>query len=1043
MIAGPPEEIVNPTTVRSEATAERSADADARSNYRSHDDGIFEFVDYSNLPVFCSFLPGIAGPGGTPLWAMYVNRGQGVVSFGVRDKDHAIAEFFPATWAWQLAALNGFRTFVRAGGGFWEPFAHDAGSPSRRMLVERHALRIEDADEATGLSISVEYCTSAETPTAALLRTVRLRNGGRRACDVELLDGLPAVVPAGVSDFSMKKQRRITEAFCRVRFDGHGTALFAPPASMADAADVAEVREATFYAARGSVGGSRGTLPLVVDPDRVFGSGNDFVRPRAFIADDAFDPEPQMLCNRLPCAFAHCRARLAPGEEIRIDALAGHARSPAAAAAFVAVHGDAVDALRSAARRVVDEVVAPALSATALRELDGHVLQNHLDNVLRGGRPVMLPSRSGPVPLHLYARRHGDLERDYNDFHLPPWPLSEGPGNYRDVLQNRRNDVWFHPEIGDAEIRAFVELLQADGYNPLAVEGYRWRLPAGAKIDGPLPAGAEGDSLRRLLGRPFSPGELLRWASEHGIDEPARDAWSRRLLAQCDATLHGSTGHDGYWIDHWTYLVDMLEAFEAVHPEKLETTLFASAMQWFPAASGLVPVEGTHPRRYRLERLQHPAVLPASCLFARLCALAAIKVLTLDAEGRGIEMEANRPGWNDAMNGLPGLGGSSTCEAAELLRLCRWLLERTAGMPDRIALPAIVARMVEQARSIAAAPWNHGDAVAAREDFRKALYAGEGTAAVDVASAGLVAMLASAERLCADGIDRSAAADGALVHTYFMRDDAGQVRPLPLFLEGQVHRLRLREGRQKARAVHAAVRSSNLHDRQLGMYRLNESLADFPHGIGRARTFTPGVYENESIWLHMSMKYLVELLRCGLHDEFFRDAQTMLVPFMDPSIYGRSIYESCSFIAASCCPEPAIRGRGFVARLTGSTAEFIHIWRLLTVGERPFRLERGELVFRPEPVLPADWFRSDPSTLRLGAIHHDLPADCLACTLPGGTLLVYRNAHRTNTWGDGAARPATFAIAGGEELAGSELRGDVAERLRDGHFRRIDVTLST
>ena len=33
--------------------------------------------------------------------------------------------------------------------------------------------------------------------------------------------------------------------------------------------------------------------------------------------------------------------------------------------------------------------------------------------------------------------------------------------------------------------------------------------------------------------------------------------------------------------------------------------------------------------------------------------------MTLDPMGLGIEMEAGKPGWNDAMNRLPGVLGSS------------------------------------------------------------------------------------------------------------------------------------------------------------------------------------------------------------------------------------------------------------------------------------------------------------------------------------------------------------------------------------------------
>lgn len=53
--------------------------------------------------------------------------------------------------------------------------------------------------------------------------------------------------------------------------------------------------------------------------------------------------------------------------------------------------------------------------------------------------------------------------------------------------------------------------------------------------------------------------------------------------------------------------------------------------------------------------------------------LAVIKFATLDPLGMGVEMEGGKPGWNDAMNGLPGLLGSGTPETFELLRLLRFL----------------------------------------------------------------------------------------------------------------------------------------------------------------------------------------------------------------------------------------------------------------------------------------------------------------------------------------------------------------------------------
>ena len=82
--------------------------------------------DYTNKPTFASFLPGISGMMGTPIWCFYVNRGQGISSFGVRDKDHCIMEFHAAQQAYQNVSTVGFRTFIKVDGSYYEAFGLEA-----------------------------------------------------------------------------------------------------------------------------------------------------------------------------------------------------------------------------------------------------------------------------------------------------------------------------------------------------------------------------------------------------------------------------------------------------------------------------------------------------------------------------------------------------------------------------------------------------------------------------------------------------------------------------------------------------------------------------------------------------------------------------------------------------------------------------------------------------------------------------------------------------------------------------------------------------
>ena len=149
------------------------------------------------------------------------------------------------------------------------------------------------------------------------------------------------------------------------------------------------------------------------------------------------------------------------------------------------------------------------------------------------------------------------------------------------------------------------------------------------------------------------------------------------------------------------------------------------------------------------------------------------------------------------------------------------------------------------------------------------------------------------------------------------------------------------------------MKNSDLYDTKLSMYKVNASLQDASFELGRARAFTPGWLENESIWLHMEYKYLLELLRSGLYTEFFEDFHKAAVPFLDPKVYGRSIYENSSFIASSKNPNQAYHGKGFVARLSGSTIEFISMWKLMMFGSHIFTVKNGELAFAPEPAVPA------------------------------------------------------------------------------------------
>jgi hypothetical protein len=180
----------------------------------------------------------------------------------------------------------------------------------------------------------------------------------------------------------------------------------------------------------------------------------------------------------------------------------------------------------------------------------------------------------------------------------------------------------------------------------------------------------------------------------------------------------------------------------------------------------------------------------------------------------------------------------------------------------------------------------------------------------------------------------------------------------------------------------------------------------------------------------MEYKYLLELLRNEMATEFYSIAKTALVPFFDPAVYGRSIFENSSFIASSAHPEEAIHGQGFVARLTGATAEFISMWIALTSGLEPFSVNNGELCLTLRPLIPADFF----------FFFNTFTFKFLGCC-----KVVYHNESRKDTFGPQAVTVKSYRITYGdgsaEEVAGASVRGKAARAIREGKTVQIDVDL--
>lgn len=920
-------------------------------------DGRFTAIirDYNKKPAFSDFLPGIAGLYGVPAWCFFVNRGQGVASFGTSDKDHAIMEFAPAHTSYQLAETRGFRSFAKLGDEVFELFSAD--SQHMDMGLGLNSLTISCFTR--GLEAEVCYYILPDAPVGALARGLKVTNRLDRVVDLQVLDGMPALVPYGVSDWVLKNMVQTGRAWMETQRLESGVPRYRVRVSMEDSARVTSVSGCAFAF---SVDGAGERLPAVADPDTVFGCDTALRRPLGFLDKSPAElaGSVQAVQNTFPCFFTGISEQLGPGESARIFTLIGHAESDGALDSFLSSgFGTAwFEEKLARAEALSRELTDRAYTKTASPAFDAYCRQSYLDNCLRGGWPVKL----GAQVLHPFTRKHGDLERDYNYFYLAPEPFSQGNGNFRDVNQNRRCDVSFSPFVEKDNVEAFCSLMQLDGYNPLQIN----------------------PETLIVGGREYSPGEL--WKTLSGSDRAERFA---ELVSGAEKRVNAVFG-EGYWSDHWTYTLDLIEDFLRVWPERRRELLCGTYVGWFGCAAKVLPrarrcVETENGlRQYRFLEERETEVwergadgLPLrSTVLEKLTALCALKFAALDPYAAGVEMEGGKPGWYDALNGLPGLFGSSVAESCELVRLLRFVSESLSFAGGRLTVPKCQAQLMdrlgravgENRESLRAPGAQYGfwrAASEALEGCREASYAGKALEPVQLDAAELSATFSGWAELLAHRLELSRRPDG-LMPTYFSyeaedwRVREGGIEPLsfrqhglPLFLEGPVHDMKLQKDAASRRRLHQTVGQSALYDRKLAMYRVNEALDRSQLELGRAAAFTPGWLENGSVWLHMEYKYLLELLKGGLYEEFFEEFRRCSVPFLNEAVYGRSTTENVSFIVSSLNPDERLHGRGFVARLSGSTAEFLQMWQLMFFGREPFVWKGGKLELDLRPAIPA------------------------------------------------------------------------------------------
>ena len=1087
------------------------------ARYFLNEDGCFVIENYNYSKPFSNFFPGIAGLWGIPMWVFYVNRGQCITSFGTESKDKAIMEFQPANKSYRQTSLQGFRTFIKCTTGektrYWEPFQNYVlGTDYKKdtsLYITPHDLTLQEVNHDLGLTAIVNYFTLPEEPFSALVRKVTVKNIGKKDKTIEVIDGLPMINPFGMKDWLLKNISRTVEAWVKVSHANPKAPFYNLTVEVSDTPQVKHIKEGHFFFSFDPSAERDHLLSAIVDATCVFGTSCDFMAPEAFLAKNFSIPKKQLTCNSTPSAMSYKSVELPSSSSKSLVSLFGYAYDHEQLDGIIRkTAGDQyIDHKAQRNIEIINEIKQHAFMKSSSETFNLYAGCTFLDNIMRGGLPVSLTTSRGATAINVYSRKHGDLERDYNYFIVSSGFYSQGNGNYRDVNQNRRNDVWFNTDVKDSHLIGFLNLIQADGYNPLVVCGTTFTIKDKDQVDPLLKKSIDGEgaeTLKKFLQDNFLIGTLLEFIflKKIKLKVPMKDFLGEIVAISCkqEVAKHG----EGFWIDHWTYNLDLIESYLSLYPERLRDLLLEKkGFSFYYNPHYVLPRDQRYVLTERGVRqyksVYHPEVDEApnhkghmlrtkdgdgavymTTLMNKLLCIIANKAATLDPSGIGIEMEADKPGWYDALNGLPGLMGSSISETIELRRLSVFLLEaiKQLGLKDqsKVAVFEELATFISGLTNVLSfesepvAYWMKANDI--KEHYRQRVRSGINGKEWEMSLSEIRSFLEAVIRKTTEAQEKAYDEKGFLptyfyheISDYQVIDKSGQsgsayVRPtkfvfhrLPLFLEGYVHAMRVAtNNKAAAQELYQQVRISDLFDKKLKMYKVNCSLSKETEEIGRTRIFPAGWLENESIWLHMEYKFMLELLRCGLCDDFYDNLKNVFIPFLNPGPYGRSTLENSSFLVSSAHEDPSLHGQGFVARLSGSTAEFLHIWLLMNVGLNPFSVDPQKGInLRLNPSL-ASWLFTEKESL-VGFLNPKgqweticLPANVYAFNFLGQILVVYHNPNRKNTYGPDKTSVSEIHLTYPSKkkpvvLQAAFIPAPYAEEVRDKKVTRIDVYL--
>ncbi|MFC3096039.1 hypothetical protein DRW07_05980 [Alteromonas sediminis] len=603
----------------------------------------------------------------------------GGVTMGRVSPDTAVFPYITVDKIYESTPHSGPKTLIRKHGHngqsqLWQPFnpEHSSEYACSQHLYKSalgNVLRFEEINHDLGLTFAYTWRFSEQF---GLCRICELVNNNEDDVQLEFLDGLQNVLPAGTPRFTQTQSSNLVDAYKWTEMDPHNKlALYTLYSAITDRAEPVEALRATTIFCTGI---PDATVSLDSQAVTLFKSGatiNAMTSSRgvrgAYLVNHsvtlaAGEQQSWTLVvdvEQDQADIVSLQQALASPDTVQKDLDASYekgsdnlARIMAASDGFQTT-GEPEVALHHYANTLFNVlrggIFADQYSITksdiikTIKHFNKYVFEankvrlNSLPDVFDLSRLDAVAKESGDPQLQrllseylpiTFGRRHGDPSRPWNQFAIElkdelGAPLLSYQGNWRDIFQNWEALALSYPAFIDAVIAKFVNASTIDGYNPYRItkQGIDWE-----------------------------------------VEEPD-DPWS----------------YIGYWGDHQIiYLLKLLELSDKFWPGQLSELLNAERYCYANVPYRIKDYEQIvkNPKDTVLfdEQLAHlidqrvadmgadgklilnsnNAVYQVN-LFEKLLVPLLTKLSNLVIDG-GIWLNTQRPEWNDANNALVGQG---------------------------------------------------------------------------------------------------------------------------------------------------------------------------------------------------------------------------------------------------------------------------------------------------------------------------------------------------------------------------------------------------